>query len=121
MDRSGIREAAARLAGDSARYELNLRQGKTSGELSRIPRRGAPWTVPGAGRRRGARGWGWAGTTFDSREDRRRPTRAISCRTAFGTGRGADVDGPELHGWEETASGSEHSSTTGTDDHGSGR
>jgi len=48
VDRSGIREAAACRAGDSARNESNLRHGKASGELSRIPRRGAPVTVPEA-------------------------------------------------------------------------
>ena len=44
---------------------------------------------------------GWAGTAFKTGEARRRPTRAISCRTAFGIGRGAGGDGPDLTGGKQ--------------------
>ena len=44
---------------------------------------------------------GWAGTTCNTGEAWRRPTSAISCRTVFGTGRGAGGDGPDLTGGQK--------------------
>ena len=97
-------EPDARVSGNRSGLRGGFRKRKGAARARRLQRAGTerrPGGVADHGTAMECTWVGWAGTAFNTGEARRRPSRSISCRTMFGTGRGADDDGPDLTGGEQ--------------------